>query len=107
MRSTMEIDGFNTRLGIKYIAMNEEYTSDLGPLRRLMPRRMTKPGVHPTMKSKWVNSKEVLADEDWIYPPLTPTLEETRLITGHESWRSLWLHIKESEIVGLNPHVGE
>jgi hypothetical protein len=35
------------------------------------------------MKSKWVNSKEVLADDDWVYPPFTPTLKETRLIQGH------------------------
>ena len=82
-RSTIEIEGFNTRLGLKYIAMNEEYTSDLGPLRRLMPTRLTKPGIQPTMKSKWVNNKEILSDDDWVYPPLIPTREERRLITGH------------------------
>ena len=82
-RSTMKIEGFNTRLGLRYIAMNEEYTSDLGPLRRLLPTRMTKPGVKPTMKCKWVNNKEVLDDEDWVYPPLTPTAAQIRLITGH------------------------
>ena len=82
-RSTIEIEGFNTKLGLKYIAMNEKYSSDLGPLRRLLPTRLTKPGVQPTMKSKWVNHKEILADDDWVYPPLIPTREETRLITGH------------------------
>ena len=82
-RSTIEIEGFNTRLGLRYIAMNEEYTSDLGPLRRLLPTRMTKPGVKPTMKCKWVNNKEVLDDEDWVYPPLAPTAAQIRLITGH------------------------
>ena len=68
MMSTMEIEGFNTRLGLKYIVMNKKYTSDLEPLRRLLPTRMTKPGVQPTMKSKWVNHKEILSDDDWIYP---------------------------------------
>ena len=50
-RSTMEIEGFNVKLGGKYIAMNEEYTSDLEEVRALLPTRMTKPGVRPTMKS--------------------------------------------------------
>ena len=52
MRSTMEIEGFNSRLGLKYIAMNPEYTSDLETLQRLLPTRMTKPGKQPTMKCK-------------------------------------------------------
>jgi hypothetical protein len=59
-RSSMEIDGFNERLGLKYIAMNEEYTGDLEPLRNLLPTRMTKPGIKPTMKSKWVNHKGMM-----------------------------------------------
>ena len=82
-RSTIEIDGFNHRLGLRYIAMNEEYTSDLEDLRRLLPTRMTKPGTKPTMKCKWVNSKEVLEDDDWVYPPITPTKEQIRSIQGH------------------------
>ena len=57
-RSTITIEGFNMRLGLKYITMNEEYASDLGPLRGLLPVRITKPGIKPTMKSKWVNNKE-------------------------------------------------
>ena len=72
-RSTIEIEGFNMRLGLKYIAMNEEYTSDLDPIRMLLPVRMTKPGVRPTMKSKLVNNKDILPDEDWVYPEITPT----------------------------------
>ena len=82
-RSTIEIDGFSTKLGLRYIAMNEEYTSDLDKIRKLMPRRLTKPGVKPTMKCKWVNNKEVLDDDDWIYPPIIPTREQTRWIQGH------------------------
>ena len=45
--------------------------------------RITKPGTKPTMKSKWVNNKEILADDDWVYPKRTPTEKETRLIMGH------------------------
>ena len=41
---------------------------------------MTKAGVKPTMKSRWVNSKEILADDDWIYPPSLPTLKERRQV---------------------------
>ena len=71
------------RLGLKYIAMNEEYTSDLDPIRMLLPVRMTKPGVRPTMKSKWVNNKEILADEDWVYPEITTTSKQRRQVVGH------------------------
>ena len=70
-RSTMDIDGFSARLGVKYIAMNEEYTSNIEEVRALLPVRVTKPGVKPTMKSKWVNSKEELADDDWNQEPGT------------------------------------
>ena len=58
------VEGFNTRLGLRYIYMNEEYTSDLNPIRGLMPTRITKPGIKPTMKCKWVNNKEILAEDD-------------------------------------------
>ena len=63
--------------------MNESYTSDLEPLRGLLPTRLTKPGVKPTMKCKWVNSKEILDETDWVYPRRKPTEGETRLVMGH------------------------
>jgi hypothetical protein len=63
--------------------MNEKLTSNLEPLRKMLPWRLTKPGVQPSMKSKCVNHKDVLADDDWVYPPITPTLEERRMIMGH------------------------
>ena len=62
--------------------MNEVYTGDLEPVRMLLPRRMTKPGVKPTMKSKWVNNKEILAEDDWIYPQITPTEMQRRQVIG-------------------------
>ena len=43
---------------------------------------MTKPGIKPTMKSKWVNHKEILSDDDWIYPPVKPTGNQRRQIIG-------------------------
>ena len=82
-RSTMDFEGFNLKLGLRYIAMNKEYTSDIEPIRKFLPTRLTKPGVQPTMKCKWVNHKEILDDEDWIYPPWIPTLAEHRRIIGH------------------------
>ena len=42
-RSTMNVEGFNEKLGLKYIAMNEKLTSNLGPLRKMLPWRLTKP----------------------------------------------------------------
>ena len=82
-RSTINIEGFNTRLGLRYISMNESHTGDLDPLRGLLPTRLTKPGVKPTMKCKWVNSKEILDDDDWVYPVRKPNEQELRLIMGH------------------------
>ena len=35
------------------------------------------------MKCKWVNSKEILAEDDWVYPQRKPTEIETRIIMGH------------------------
>ena len=34
------------------------------------------------MKCKWVHNKEVLDDEDWIYPKRKPTEKEERRIIG-------------------------
>ena len=42
-KSTIQIDGFNVRLGLRYIVMNQEYTGDLEPIRKLLPTRSTKP----------------------------------------------------------------
>ena len=53
--STIKIEGFNERLGLRYIFMNKEYTGDLKDIEHLLPRRVTKSGVMPGMKSKWVN----------------------------------------------------
>ena len=80
--STIEIDGFNVKMGLKYLAMNEEYTGDLDELRDLMPKRMTKPWTKPTMKSKCVNNKEILDDDDWVYPTRMATSKERRMIMG-------------------------
>ena len=35
------------------------------------------------MKCKWVNSKEILDEADWVYPRRKPTEGETRLVMGH------------------------
>ena len=34
------------------------------------------------MKSKWVNSKEIIPEEDWIYLPMKPTEQQRRQIIG-------------------------
>ena len=81
-KSTIEIEGFNVRLGVRYIAMNREYTGGLDDLEHLLPRRLTKPGVKPSMKCKWVNHKEILNDDDWVYPRRKPTKQEERMIVG-------------------------
>ena len=81
-KSTIGIDGFNVRLGVRYIAMNREYTGELDDLEHLLPRRLPKPGVKPSMKCKWVNNKEILNDDDWVYPRARPTVREERMIVS-------------------------
>ena len=62
--------------------MNREYTGDLEEIEHLLPYRITKPGVKPGMKCKWVKSKEILEDADWVYPVTRPTERQERLIIG-------------------------
>ena len=80
--STIKMDGFNVKLGVRYIAMNREYTGDLEEIEHLLPYRVTKPGVKPGMKCKWVNNKEILEDDDWVYPKTRPTEKQERQIIG-------------------------
>ena len=35
------------------------------------------------MNCKWVNSKEILEEDDWTYPPITPTAQQRKQIIGH------------------------
>ena len=81
-KSTITFEGFNVRLGLRYIVTNREYTGDLEPIEELLPTRVTKPGVKPGMKSKWVNSKEILAEDNWIYPPKKPTELQRKQVIG-------------------------
>ena len=81
--STIKVEGFDMRLGLRYVAMNEGYTSDLEQIRNIMPKRVTKPGIKPTMKSKWVNCKEILEDDDWVYPTGMYTEGQRRIVMGH------------------------
>ena len=67
---------------MRYIVTNEKYTGDLEPIKELLPTRVTKPGVMPGMKSKWVNAKEILPEDDWIYPPMKPTEKQRMQIVG-------------------------
>jgi hypothetical protein len=80
--SKVMIEGFNMRQGLKYITMNEEYTGDLEQIRNLLPVTVTKPVTKPTMKSKWVNNKEILADDDWVHPTVQLTERQRRQIIG-------------------------
>ena len=48
-KSTITFEGFNKRLGLRYIVTNREYTGDLEPIEKLLPTRFTKPGVKPGM----------------------------------------------------------
>ena len=57
-------------------------TGNLDEIEHLLPNRVTKPGVMPGMKSKWVNHKEILNDDDWIYPQGKLTEKQERQIIG-------------------------
>jgi hypothetical protein len=87
-KSTIKYEGFNMRLGVKYVAMNREYTGGLEEIEHLLPHRVTKPGVMPGMKSKWVNHKEILNDDDWIYhSTLQGSTQRSRKGKSSEGWQ--------------------
>ena len=79
-RSPLEVEGFNTKYGLRYLVMNRQYTGSLEPLRHLLPWKRKAPGVTPGMKSKFINSKEELEDKQWCYPRAKPTRKERKMI---------------------------
>lgn len=82
-RSPLVIEGFDYKLGTKYIVMNKQYTGNLKPIANLLPWRKKVTGVTPGMKNRWVNSKkDEEKDEQWCYPKATPTDTQKRQIVS-------------------------
>ena len=63
-RSPLKIDGFNYRLGTKYILMNKQYTGDLKCIAKFLPWRKKVKGTTPGIKSKGINTRKDIGDAD-------------------------------------------
>ena len=81
-RSPLEIEGFDYKLGLRYIAMNKKYTGNLKPIAHLLPWKKTSQGVTAGMKSKFVNSKKDLEEMQWNFPKAQPNRKEKRMIVA-------------------------
>ena len=81
-RSPLEIEGFDYKLGLRYISMNKRYTGNLGPISHLLPWKKKLPGVTAGMKSKFVNSKKDQEEKQWNYPKAQPNRQERKMIVA-------------------------
>ena len=72
LKSDLEVMGFSWQQAARYIALNRQYTDQLGPLEHLLP--VTRSGGTKTMKNRGVNSKSERIHDEWIFQPnVTPT----------------------------------
>ena len=79
--SDIVVEGFNHRLGVRYIKMMKHLTGDLKPLGSVMPWRKTVPGRKPTVASKeFTRSDDDLGDDKWCHPKREPTQRQKRQI---------------------------
>ena len=81
-RSPLEIEGFNYKYGLRYIAMNKKYTGNLAPIQHLLPWKKKSPGVAAGMKSRFINSKKNEEEVQWCYPRAQPTRLEKKMIVA-------------------------
>ena len=83
--SSIKFEGFDWRLGARYVVMNKHLTSDLHELWGVLPFRRSNKGVEPGMSNKNVgNSKETEKDllDKWVFPNPNPTEHQIRQIMG-------------------------
>ena len=80
LRSSIKIEGFQWKHGIRYIALNKHLTGDLGVVGTLLP--WTKSGCTVGMKNKNVNAKKETIEDTWVFPRNTPTEIEIREIVA-------------------------
>ena len=69
MMSSVQLRGFNWKLGLTYIVIKKHLTSNIGTLWKILPYRRKVGGTTPWMASKGMQGKEVLwnrALDSWI-----------------------------------------
>jgi hypothetical protein len=81
-KSELKIDGVNFKEVVRYVKVNEDHTSGLGELRKLLPWRRKHGGTRPGMKNKEINGKKKDTEIAWVFPARKPTMSEKRQLMG-------------------------
>ena len=67
MKSTINPQGFDWRVGATYIVMNKHLTSKIGDLWKVLPYRRKLKGKEPGMAGEAMTSKKVNIEDQWVF----------------------------------------
>ena len=82
MRSMMKVQGFDWRMGLVYVAMNKNLTSNLGSMWKILPYRRKVGGTAPGMASKAMSGKGGKVEDQWVFKVKEVTREQEMEIIG-------------------------
>ena len=64
----LKVKGFRYKNGLRYIAMNRQFTSELDEIEYMLPKRKKSKGVTPGMTGEKVGTERDDLDDQWCYP---------------------------------------
>ena len=79
-KSTIRIEGFQWKHGVRYIVLNKHLTGDLAVIAGLLPR--TKSGFKVGMQNKYVKARKETIEENWIFLQRSPNERKMREIAA-------------------------
>ena len=82
MKSTMNPEGFNWKMGLVYIRMNKQLTPGLGKMWKILPFRRKVGGVEPGMTSAAMSGKRGEVEEQWAFKVKEVNREQYMEIIG-------------------------
>ena len=82
MKSEMKVEGFNWKMGLVYILMNKNLTSNLGTMWRLLPFRKKTGGTAPGMSSQGMSGKSGRVEDQWSFRIKEVSREQLMEIVG-------------------------
>ena len=82
MRSNMDWQGFNWKVGLSYIVISKHLTSNLGTMWKILPYRRKVGGTEPSMSSRGMQSKDDKVEEQWVYKTKELTKKQIAEVVG-------------------------
>ena len=82
MKSKMIVNGFDWNMGLVYIAMNRNRTTNLNKLWKILPYRRKVGGTAPGMASKAMSGKNGKVEDQWVFKSKEITREQEMEIVG-------------------------